>query len=96
MTILITGATGNAGRHLVQQLTNTGHTVRARTRNPATANLPDGVEVVAGDLADTKTLADAFDGVTGLHLITIAGATFEPLPIRLRLLTLRYGPVCEG
>ncbi|BBX83332.1 NmrA family NAD(P)-binding protein [Mycolicibacterium aubagnense] len=46
MTILITGATGNVGRPLVEQLHATGAKVRAVTRNPS-PHFPPGVEVVA-------------------------------------------------
>ncbi|MCI0649475.1 MAG: NmrA family NAD(P)-binding protein [Chloroflexi bacterium] len=69
MKILVTGATGTVGRQVVNQLIQAGHQVRALTRNPTKANLPDGVEVVAGDLAVSETLAPALVGVTGLHLI---------------------------
>jgi uncharacterized protein YbjT (DUF2867 family) len=52
--ILVTGATGTIGRHLITTLltgadgTGTGGpaTVRAVTRDPAAAGLPDGVETV--------------------------------------------------
>jgi uncharacterized protein YbjT (DUF2867 family) len=71
MTILVTGATGNVGRHVVDQLLRANQHVRALTRNPNTAKLPDGVEVVAGDLGAPHTLAGAFDGVTAMHLITV-------------------------
>ncbi len=77
MTILVTGATGNVGRPLVEQLLAAGHRVRALTRNPQKANLPADAEVVAGDLADTASLAEAFAGVTAAHLITFAG--YSPL-----------------
>ena len=73
MRLLITGATGHVGRHLVTQLHEAGHQVRALTRNPATAGLPAGVDVVAGDLTDTSTLEAAFAGVDGVHLITFGG-----------------------
>lgn len=79
MRVLITGATGHVGRHLVIQLHEAGHHVRALSRNPATANLPTGVEVVAGDLNDAATLAPAFDGVDGIHLITFGGDDGEEL-----------------
>jgi len=46
MTILITGATGNVGRPLVEQLHAAGMEVRAVTRNPS-PHLPAGVETVA-------------------------------------------------
>lgn len=83
MTILATGATGatgTVGRHLVQQLLESGRRVRALTREPSRADLPDGVELVRGDLTAPDTLAPALDGVTGLHLITFGGGDEgEPL-----------------
>lgn len=79
MHILVTGATGHVGRHLVTQLNDAGHRVRALTRNPARANLPAGVEVVAGDLTDTSTLTAAFDSIEGIHLITFGGDNGEEL-----------------
>jgi uncharacterized protein YbjT (DUF2867 family) len=72
--ILVTGATGTVGRQLVNQLVQTGHHVRALTRNPAKANLPAGVEIVVGDLAKPETLTAALEEITGLHLITFDGA----------------------
>ncbi|WP_018216016.1 MULTISPECIES: NAD(P)H-binding protein [Salinispora] len=78
MTILVAGATGNVGRPLVAQLLAAGHQVRGLTRNPAKANLPEGTEVVAGNLSDTDSLAKAFEGVTAAHLITF-GDDFAPL-----------------
>ncbi|AXK34079.1 NAD-dependent epimerase/dehydratase family protein [Streptomyces armeniacus] len=79
MTILVTGATGNVGRNMVEQLVRAGQHVRALTRDPAAARLPEGAEAVAGDLNDPPSLARALDGVTGLHLITIGGAGGETL-----------------
>lgn len=88
MTILITGATGTVGRHLVHQLVDAGRPVRALTRNPASAKLPESVEVIAGDLTDTATLTDAFDGVTAAHLITFGGDEGEPLATGPQLVEL--------
>ncbi|ALG11799.1 NmrA family NAD(P)-binding protein [Kibdelosporangium phytohabitans] len=79
MTILVTGATGTVGRFLVTQLLAEGHRVRALTRDPAKADLPSGVEVVAGNLADTATLTEVFTGVTAAHLINFDGADGSPL-----------------
>ncbi|MFG1709708.1 SDR family oxidoreductase [Nonomuraea sp. M3C6] len=73
MTILVTGATGTVGRHLVHHLLVRDQKVRALTRDPATTNLPEGVEVIAGDLTDARTLSAAFDGVTAAHLINFGG-----------------------
>ncbi len=57
MTILITGATGAVGRHLVAALVDRGEPVRAVSRKPDEANLPAGVEVAA------PGRADLYDGV---------------------------------
>ncbi|MGF7032395.1 uncharacterized protein YbjT (DUF2867 family) [Paenibacillus mucilaginosus] len=78
MTILVTGATGTVGRHVVEQLIQKGQKVRALTRNPLQANLPNEVEVVAGDLSDPSTLVSALVGISGMHLIT-TGAEYTPL-----------------
>ena len=72
MRILVAGATGQIGRHLVNQLHEAGHQVRALSRNPAAA-LPTDVEVVTGDLTNVDTLIRAFDGVEAVHLITFGG-----------------------
>ncbi|WP_433513097.1 NAD(P)H-binding protein [Nonomuraea sp. CA-143628] len=79
MTILVTGATGTVGRLIVDELTRTGHQVRALTRDPAKADLPEGVEVVAGDLAEPGSLTTAFEGVEAVHLINFAGDDYAPL-----------------
>ncbi|MBD8500894.1 SDR family oxidoreductase [Paenibacillus arenosi] len=77
MTILVTGATGTVGRHVVDQLLRRGQKVRALTRNPQ-AILPAGVEIAIGDLSDPSTLAAAFEGVSAVHLIT-TGDEYVPL-----------------
>ncbi|MGW5615518.1 NAD(P)H-binding protein [Streptomyces sp. NPDC003877] len=80
MTILVTGATGTLGRHVVEQLRQVGLTVRALTRTPAEAtSLPDDVEVVGGDLAKPQTMAAALDGVSAVHLLGATGHDHTPL-----------------
>lgn len=68
-TILVTGATGKVGGQVVRQLPGTGAAVRALTRNPDAVTLPDGVEVVGGDLSDADTLDDALEGVDAVFLV---------------------------
>ncbi|MFJ8588497.1 NAD(P)H-binding protein [Streptomyces sp. NPDC093595] len=85
---LVTGATGTVGRQVVAELLRLGQPVRALTRDPATAGLPEGVEVVRGDLTDPDTLAPALVGVAGLHLITFGGAYFAPLETGPRIVEL--------
>lgn len=77
MTILVTGATGNAGRQVVNELLALGQQVRAVTRDADRARFPAGVEVVEGDLTRPETIP--FDGVTGVHLLTNAGANYAEL-----------------
>jgi uncharacterized protein YbjT (DUF2867 family) len=79
MTILVTGATGTVGRHLVQQLVHMGHPVRALTRNTAKAKFPSNIEVMVGDLIQSATLKTALEGVKGFHLITFGGDDYAPL-----------------
>lgn len=69
MTILVTGATGNVSSALLGLLTGP---VRALVRGKATA-LAAGIDVVRGDLEHPSTLADAFDGVDTLWLLTAMG-----------------------
>ncbi|MGR6917482.1 NmrA family NAD(P)-binding protein [[Actinomadura] parvosata] len=78
MTILVTGATGTVGRHVVRHLLDHGQRVRALTRHPARAALPAGVEVAEGDLTSAAGLEAAFDGVTAAHLINFGG-DYRPL-----------------
>ena len=69
MTILVTGATGNVGRQVVEQLTKRGAKVRALVRDPSRARFPAGVEVVQGDLLDVDSVRSAFSGVSTLFLL---------------------------
>jgi uncharacterized protein YbjT (DUF2867 family) len=67
--ILVTGATGNVGRYVVDELLARGATdVRALTNNPAKAALPDGVEVVEGYLGKLSSMPAALEGVDKLYL----------------------------
>ncbi|MFI8943948.1 NAD(P)H-binding protein [Streptomyces syringium] len=80
VTILVTGATGALGRHVVERLRQAGRTVRALTRTPGEATgLPGDVEVVGGDLTKPQTLAAAFDGVSAVHLLGATGHDHAPL-----------------
>jgi len=65
--ILITGATGNVGRPLIDLLQAEGAGVRAVTRNPR-AGLPASIEVAEGDPSRPATLAPALKGVTTLFV----------------------------
>lgn len=79
MSILVTGATGTTGHHVVEQLARAGHPVRALTRRPVQARLPTGVEVHGADLTRPDTFAPALAGVTALHLIAVSGDDYGVL-----------------
>jgi uncharacterized protein YbjT (DUF2867 family) len=67
LNVLVTGATGKQGGHLVRELLARGHSVRAMTRNPessaAAALAERGVTIVAGDFDDQESLERAVRGV---------------------------------
>ena len=79
MTILVTGATGTVGRGVVELLIQRGHRVRALTRDPSRAAMPEGVEVFGGDLTAPASLEPALDGVTAVQLVSMAGDRYAPL-----------------
>ena len=59
--ILVTGASGFIGRHLVKALAGDGRKVRALVRSARP--LPEGVDVVCGDVTDAASLRQAAEGV---------------------------------
>ncbi|MFC7534304.1 SDR family oxidoreductase [Actinoplanes sp. GCM10030250] len=78
MKILVTGATGNVGRMVVDELLARGATdVRALTVNPAAAGLPGEVEVVRGFLGRLETVPAALAGVDAMYLAPHPATVFE-------------------
>jgi uncharacterized protein YbjT (DUF2867 family) len=69
--VLVTGATGNVGAEVVEQLAVRGADVRAAVRpgREAAATIPDGVRPVPLDLDDPATFAAALDGVARVFLM---------------------------
>ncbi len=62
--ILVTGASGFIGRHLVAALADDGRKVRALVRSAAGARaMPAGVEIARGDVAEVDSLRRAAAGV---------------------------------
>ncbi|MEV0208125.1 NAD(P)H-binding protein [Streptomyces sp. NPDC050788] len=78
--ILVTGATGHVGGELVRRLAAAGEPVRAMTRRPAEARLPEGVEAVYGDADDPASLEAAFSGARGAFLMSAQGVGTAPGP----------------
>jgi uncharacterized protein YbjT (DUF2867 family) len=86
MTILVIGATGRVGSHLVDQLVGRGASVRVLTRDPSKASFPAGVEIVQGDLLDIDNLRAAFTGIRTFFLLNaVAGDEFTQALIALNI-----------
>lgn len=86
MTILVTGATGRVGRHVVDQLVARNADVRVLVRDPAKANFGANVEVVQGEMLDIDALRPAFSGVRTLFLLNaVAGDEFTQAIIALNI-----------
>ena len=67
--ILVTGATGSVGKHVVSGLVEAGRDVRALVRDPERASLPAGVEVARGDLSTRETVTAALRDVEQAYLM---------------------------
>jgi uncharacterized protein YbjT (DUF2867 family) len=98
MKVLVTGATGHVGRHVVTRLVAAGHEVRALTRQSA-AVFPPGVEVVHGDLLSPDSIP--FDGVSRMYLFPEPRTAREVVTRAVaagvsRIVTLSSGAVTGG
>lgn len=77
MTILVAGATGKTGQHLVQYLTEQGHKPIALVRESSdTSSLPKGIGLRHGDLADLE--ADVCEGVDAVIFAAGSGGSTGP------------------
>jgi len=92
--ILVTGATGNVGRGVVNLLLDGGAKVVAVTRHLATAALPDGAHVVGGDPSHPQTLTSALRGVETVLVSprALGDATAGAATVALLKLAARQGP----
>jgi uncharacterized protein YbjT (DUF2867 family) len=78
-TVLVTGANGYIGSHLVRRLASAGQSVRAMVRSRDRVDLPDGVEVVQADVTKPETLGPAVEGVTVVvHAAALVANLKEP------------------
>src|SRR6516164_5700872 len=76
--ILITGASGNVGKEVLKQITQTGVEVRAAFQSVSkAAGAPSGVEIVAADYNQPETLRTALKAVERVFLV---GPPTDQLP----------------
>jgi nucleoside-diphosphate-sugar epimerase len=80
-TVLVLGATGFLGRALVRRLLQDGVALRALVRDPssrAALSIPQGVERVQGDMADTASVEAALEGIRHVfHLVRGSGPAWD-------------------
>lgn len=68
--ILVTGASGNVGKMVLQEVAKSGAKHRAMYRSAAeAAKAPAGTETVIADFAKPETLSAALKGVAGVYLV---------------------------
>ena len=70
--IALTGATGFVGRAVLLALLNAGHDVKVLVRRPKVGQFPEKVQVVEGDLANGRALAEFVKGAD--CVVHVAGA----------------------
>ncbi len=79
MKILVTGASGFVGRHLVSRLINEGHQVKGLVRRGSKKAAPLrelGAEVVNGDVTDADAIEKAARGCDAVF--SLVGLLYEP------------------
>ena len=90
--ILVTGATGNTGRAVVDALVERGAPVRAMVRTDADrGKLQAGVEVVVADFNETAAVAAALDGAERAYLVTPSSAQAQEQQKRFADLAAKAG-----
>ncbi len=65
--VLVTGATGLLGSHLVKELAKNNIATKALYRTHIPAGFPDSIEWVKGDILDVVSLEEAFKNVTQVY-----------------------------
>ncbi|MEW6408929.1 MAG: complex I NDUFA9 subunit family protein [Nitrospirota bacterium] len=86
--ILVTGATGFVGGHLIKRLIAEGYKIRCLVRDPSKASMiiSAGAEPVTGDISEPESLKEAVSGVEKvIHLVGIIqegkGFTFKSVHV---------------
>ena len=79
-TVLVAGASGGTGQHLIRQLLDAGHVVRGLSRNPDAARERTGLDIewVQGDVRDPATLSAVMAGVDYVQCAVGAREPFGP------------------
>ncbi|MEW1718240.1 NAD(P)-binding oxidoreductase [Streptomyces sp. NPDC093109] len=87
MKIVVLGATGNIGSHVVKEALSRGHEVVAYVRNPDAVRPRAGLTVVGGSLDDRPAMAKAFAGAdVVISAIGVALRAKKPVDLMRRTL----------
>lgn len=82
LAVLVTGVTGNQGGAVARSLLRRGHRVRGMTRKPQSAAAAAlkalGAEIVAGDMEDRASLAQAVSRMDAVFCVTTPFDTGGP------------------
>jgi len=78
MNVLVVGGTGFIGQNLCVELHDRGHDVTALSRDPGDAELPDGVDSVAGDVTAYDSIEGAFEGQDVVVNLVALSPLFKP------------------
>jgi len=73
MVILVLGAAGRTGRHIVEQALGHGHVVRAMVHSTELPVTHERLEIVTGDVLDFDTVSAAVEGVDGVAFAVGSG-----------------------
>ena len=97
-TVLVLGASGYVGSHLVPRLVEEGHAVRAAGRRRETLEAREwvGVEVVQADALDRESLDAAFKGVDLVYYLVHSMASGSDFPERDRRAAENTRQAAEG
>lgn len=92
MRVLVTGAAGFAGSHLVERLTHEGHDVWGMIRPQETpaVKIP---QLLMGDLLDLQSLHDAFEAAQPDVVFHLAGQADVGLSWKLPVLTMQVNTI---
>ncbi len=106
LTVLVSGATGNQGGEVVQALLESGHKVRALTRNPdsprARQLAEQGVELIRGNFDDAESLGRALQGIDSFYLmgspqeVGVKGETKQGIELANAAKTANVGHLVYG
>ena len=75
MKVIVFGSTGSIGQHLIKELAEAGHTVKAFARDPGRLeHEADNLFVFAGDVLDPEAVSAAIEGQDAVFCALGAGA----------------------